>query len=211
MKRLSSAFVHVTSCPLLQLALFQEPEKKAAPTAAPDRFVFSKLARFFDWHSALIIVKPATLIGCRRASFRRFWRWKSRSVGRPRVKAELRRLIWRAAENPTWDEERIADELLLKLQIRLSPPTWANTSNAKPRPLAAARISAGPLSSEIMRMSLSLATSLLRLRHTSFRILYIFVALEIGSRRLVHFNVIEHPTGYIPMIVEPAHSNCFPC
>ena len=28
-----------------------------------------------------------------------------------------------------------------------------------------------------------------------FRILYIFVALEIGSRRLVHFNVTEHPTA----------------
>jgi hypothetical protein len=32
-----------------QLALFQEHEKKAAPTTAADRFVFSKLARFFDW------------------------------------------------------------------------------------------------------------------------------------------------------------------
>jgi transposase InsO family protein len=28
-----------------------------------------------------------------------------------------------------------------------------------------------------------------------FRILYIFVALEIGSRRLLHFNVTEHPTS----------------
>jgi hypothetical protein len=32
-----------------QLALFQEREKRAKPTAAADRFVFSKLARFFDW------------------------------------------------------------------------------------------------------------------------------------------------------------------
>ena len=28
-----------------------------------------------------------------------------------------------------------------------------------------------------------------------FRILYVFVALEIGSRRLLHFNVTEHPTS----------------
>jgi|tagenome__1003787_1003787.scaffolds.fasta_scaffold20961923_4 hypothetical protein len=28
----------------------------------------------------------------------------------------------------------------------------------------------------------------------NFGLLYVFVALEIGSRRLVHFNVIEHPT-----------------
>jgi hypothetical protein len=29
--------------------------------------VLSKLARFFDWRSALLIVKPATLIGWHRA------------------------------------------------------------------------------------------------------------------------------------------------
>jgi putative transposase len=60
-----------------QLALFQEREKKAAPTTAADRFVLFKLAHFFDWRSALVIVKPATLIGWHRAAFRRFWRWKS--------------------------------------------------------------------------------------------------------------------------------------
>jgi putative transposase len=86
--------------------------------------VFSKLARFFDWRSALVIVKPATLIGWHRAAFRRFWRWKSRPVGRPPLAAEVRRLIRRmAAENLTWGEERIADELWLKLHIRLSPRT----------------------------------------------------------------------------------------
>jgi hypothetical protein len=32
-----------------QLALFRERDKKAAATTAGDRFVFSKLAGFFDW------------------------------------------------------------------------------------------------------------------------------------------------------------------
>src|SRR5436309_11946730 len=76
-----------------QLALFQEREKKAAPTTAADRLVLSKLARLFDWRSALVIVKPATLIGWHRTAFRRFWRWKSRPVGRPPISAELRCLI----------------------------------------------------------------------------------------------------------------------
>jgi hypothetical protein len=73
-----------------QLALFKEREKKAVPTTAADRFVLSKLARFFDRRSALVIVKPATLIGWHRAAFRRFWHWKSRPVGRPPVSAEVR-------------------------------------------------------------------------------------------------------------------------
>lgn len=56
-----------------QLALFKEREKKAVPTTAGDRFVLSKLAGFFDWRSALVSAKPATLIGWHRAAFRRFW------------------------------------------------------------------------------------------------------------------------------------------
>ena len=113
-----------------QLALFREREKKAMPTTPADRFVFSKLARWFDWRSALLIVKPATLIGWHRNAFRLFWRWKSRPVGRPRVTVEVRELIRHlAAENPTWGERRIADELLLKLQIRLSPRTVPNTAS----------------------------------------------------------------------------------
>src|SRR4051794_9011801 len=85
--------------------------------------------RWFDWRSALLIVKPATLIGWHRNAFRLFWRWKSRPVGRPPVTAEVRNLIRRlAAENPTWGQQRIADELLLKLQIRLSPRTVAKYS-----------------------------------------------------------------------------------
>jgi putative transposase len=118
-----------------QLALFREREKRALPTTSVDSFVLSTLARWFDWRSALVLVKPATLIDWHRAAFRRFWRWKSRPVGRPRVTAEISGLIRRmAAENPTWGEQRIADELLLKLQIRLSPRTVAKYSKRLPRP-----------------------------------------------------------------------------
>ena len=52
-----------------QLALFQEREKRAVPTTAADRFVLSKLARFFDWRSALVIVKPTPLAVRRAAAF----------------------------------------------------------------------------------------------------------------------------------------------
>jgi putative transposase len=72
-----------------QLALFQEREKKAAAKTAAERFLLSKLARFFDWRNALVIVKPATLIGWHRRAFRRFWRWKSRPGRRPPISAQV--------------------------------------------------------------------------------------------------------------------------
>jgi hypothetical protein len=62
-----------------QLALFRERERRAEPTTPADRLVFSKLAHWLDWRSALIIVKPATLIGWHRAAFRCFGRWKSKT------------------------------------------------------------------------------------------------------------------------------------
>ena len=47
-----------------------------------------------------------------------------RRPGRPPIPLELRQLIRRmASENPLWGEERIANELLLKLGLRVSPRT----------------------------------------------------------------------------------------
>jgi hypothetical protein len=82
------------------------------------------LGRMFAWRDALVNVTPDTFIRWHRKGFRLLWRWKSRPVGRPRIPKDLRRLIREmAAENPTWGEERIANELKLKLTIRVSPRT----------------------------------------------------------------------------------------
>jgi hypothetical protein len=76
-----------------------------------------------DWRSVLIVVKPATFIRWHRQGWRLFWRWKSRA-GRPPIPTDLRRLIIAMAQaNPTWGEERIANELLLKLGLSESPRT----------------------------------------------------------------------------------------
>src|SRR5258708_18715426 len=58
-----------------------------------------------------------------RAGWKLFWRLKSRP-GRPPIPQQLQVLIRRmATENPSWGEERIANELLLKLGIQVSPRT----------------------------------------------------------------------------------------
>ena len=81
------------------------------------------LSRLFKWQSALVVVRPQTLIRWHRAGFRLFWRWKSRA-GRPPIPLELRQLIRRMAqENPLWGQERIANELLVKLGLQVSPRT----------------------------------------------------------------------------------------
>ena len=69
-------------------------------------------------------VRPETFIGWHRRGFRLFWRWKSRRIGRPRIPKDLRGLILAMArDNPTWGQARIANELLVKLGIQVSPQT----------------------------------------------------------------------------------------
>jgi putative transposase len=107
-----------------QLALFQE--RKMKPRRADDatRWMMAALSRMFAWRDALWNVKPDTLTRWHRKGFRLFWRLKSRPTGRPRLPRDLRQLIREmAAGNVTWGEERIANELKLKLGLRVSPRT----------------------------------------------------------------------------------------
>src|ERR671938_593471 len=106
-----------------QLALYQERHVTPRRATAAIRLALVWLARWFDWRQALVVVQPATLTRWHRQGFRLFWRWKS-TPGRPPIPADLQALIRRMAwENPTWGQERIANELLLKLGIRVAPRT----------------------------------------------------------------------------------------
>src|SRR6266566_2058722 len=60
-----------------------------------DRVLWVWLSRLWnDWRSALLLVKPETVIAWHRQGFRLYWRWKSRcGEGRPTVSPEVRNLI----------------------------------------------------------------------------------------------------------------------
>jgi hypothetical protein len=106
-----------------QLALCQERGVKSIRATDATRIALTWLARWFDWRRALAVVQPATFLRWHQQGFRLFWRWKS-SRGRPPLTADLCTLIRRMArDNSSWAEERIADELVLKLGLRVSPRT----------------------------------------------------------------------------------------
>src|SRR5215471_1739858 len=64
---------------------------------ASDRFLWVWLSRLWrEWRSALVIVKPETVIAWHRRGFRLYWSWKSRHPqGRPSLSRELIDLIRR--------------------------------------------------------------------------------------------------------------------
>ena len=106
-----------------QLSFYQERGTRPRRLDPATRVALVFLSTLFNWRDALIIVQPATLVRWHREGFRLLWRNKSRP-GRPPIPRDLQVLIRQmAVENPTWGEERIANELLLKLGLRVSPRT----------------------------------------------------------------------------------------
>src|SRR5262249_21141558 len=101
-------------------------ERKKKPPRATDRmrFTLGLLSKHFQWRDALTIVKPDTLIRWHRNGFRLFWKWKTESSRRPPGPTDVPKLIIEmATSNPTWGQKRIANELLLKVGIQISPRT----------------------------------------------------------------------------------------
>jgi hypothetical protein len=175
-----------------QLALFNERGVKPRRIDAATRASLALLSRLCDWRSCLIVVRPETVLRWHRAGWRLFWRCKSRS-GRPPIPLELRQLIRRmATENPLWGEERIANELLLKLGLRVSPRTVRKYMK---RP--AGRPRGDQRWSTFLRNHAKaiVACDFLVAVTATFRLFYVLVLIEHGSRRLLHFNVTQHPSA----------------
>ena len=97
-----------------------------------------------------------------------------------------------ARENPTWGEERIANELSLKLSIRVSPRTVGKyLERGKPRGGSGQRWTTFVRNHAQGIVACDFFVSVT----ASFRVLYVFVAMEVYSRRILHTNVTSHPTA----------------
>jgi transposase InsO family protein len=176
-----------------QLAQFIERGIKPRRLDHARRASLALLSRFCDWRNAVVSIRPSTLIRWHRLGWRIFWRIKSRA-GRPPIPVELRSLIRRmAAENPLWGQEKIANELLVKLGIRVSPRTVAKYMPE--------RAGGGPRGDQRWATFLRnhakaiLACDFFVAVTATFRMLYVFVVIEHGRRRLAHVNVTANPTA----------------
>jgi hypothetical protein len=176
-----------------QLAAYLERGIKPRRLDHAARVSLSVLSRLFSWRDAIVIVRPSTVIRWHRLGWRIFWRWKSRA-GRPRIAPELQRLIRRmASENPLWGEERIANELLVKLGIRVSPRTvrkyMPSTPPGRPRGDPRWVTFLKNHAQAIVACDFFVAVTV------TFRMLYVLLVIEHGTRRLAHVNVTAHPTA----------------
>jgi putative transposase len=179
-----------------QLAVYQERHVKPTRVTNADRSVLVWIGRWFDWRHALIVVQPDTFIRWHRQGFRLFWRWKSQP-GRPPIPLELQGLIRQMTrENPTWGQERIANELLLKLGLRVSPRTVRKYMPKRLTPGPGTRVSSQRWSAFVRNHAQAIAACDFCVAMTvTFRMLHVFVVIEHASRRLLHIHATAHPTA----------------
>ena len=143
------------------------------------------------------MVKPETLIRWHREGFRLLWRWRSRQGGRPPVPEELQaRIAEMVRDNPTWTARQIQKELLLKLGIQTSAETVRRYMPQQP-PRRNGRGRGDQRWATFVRNHARaiVACDFFVSVTASFRVLYVFVAMEVGSRRILHVNVTDHPTA----------------
>ena len=161
-----------------------------------DRTLFVLLAsKLRTWKEALIIVQPDTVLRWHRELFKHFWKRKSNSKqkqGRPPLKDNLVALIKQIVkENLTGGAERIRGELL-KLGIRVSKRTIqkymkdVRQSSRSPKQTWATFLR--------NHASQIWACDFLQTYDVFFRTVFVFVIIELGSRRVVHFGVTRNPT-----------------
>jgi putative transposase len=160
--------------------------------AKADRWLWAWLSHSWSsWRTALVIVKPETVIAWHRQGFRLFWAWKSRRrSGRPPVSADVRTLIRTMAQaNLLWGAPRIHGELLkLGLDVsqatvakymrrRITPPsqTWRTFLTNHAQQIAAADFFVVPTA--------------------TCRLLFVLLILAHERRRVVHIAVTDHPTA----------------
>ncbi len=176
-----------------QLIVLKRQVKRPAPSWR-DRMLFVLLAsKLPTWQQALVIVQPDTVLRWHRDLFRWVWRRKSRPRrrGKPPLTDDIVSLIKQMAkEDCTWGAERVRGELL-QLGLRVSKSTIQKYIYEVRKPGLSKQTWGTFLRNHAKEIW---ACDFLQTYDLFFRTLFVFVIIELGSRRLVHFGVTRNPT-----------------
>jgi hypothetical protein len=164
--------------------------------AAPDKLFWVIVRRLWPkWEWALVLVQPETVVRWHKAGFKLYWTWLSRHrnrAGRKCVSKELRELIFRmVAENPTWGAPRIHGELKM-LGFDISERTVLRWMRKAPHNPEQANRWATFLANHREAIA---AMDFFTVPTLTFGVLYCFFVIAHDRRRILHFNVTEHPTS----------------
>jgi putative transposase len=157
-----------------------------------DRLFWMALARSWrNWRTALIIVQPDTVIRWHRDWLRRRWTRRSQAHhGRPQIDPQIRTLVREmATANPLWGAPRIHGELRT-LGVDVSERTVSRLLESRTRPPSQTWRT-------FLTNHLTSAASMdfFTVPTLTGRVLFVVIVLSHVRRRIVHFNITEHPTA----------------
>jgi putative transposase len=175
-----------------QLAVYQQTVHRPR-LRSTDRVLWAWLSRLWPgWRGALVFVQPRTVIAWQQQRFRDHWRRVSEQgpPGRPAVAQEIRALIqamWQA--NPTWGSPRIVGELR-KVGIEVTKSTVEKYRRRPPKPPS-------PTWKTFLQNHVKdlIALDFFVVPTVTHTVLFVLVIMAHERRRVVHFNVTEHPTA----------------
>jgi len=174
---------------LQQLIILQRQAKRPELTWRDRSLTVLLTSKLRTWKEALIIVQPDTVLRWHRDLFRRAWKRKSKSKGkrgRPPLTDDLVTLIKRVVEeNLTWGAERIRGE---RAPFQVPCQKYMNDERGS----RASKQTWGTFLSN--HASQIWACDFLQTYDIFFRSVFVFVIIELGSRRVVHFGVTRNPT-----------------
>jgi transposase InsO family protein len=175
-----------------QLAVLRRKVRGRLEFTNGDRLFFVLLYRWFpSVLKAITIIRPETLVRWHRAGFRRYWRWKSRSLGgRPQIDGDLQLLIRQMSlDNPLWGAPRIHGELL-KLGFEVAQSSVAKYMVKRDGPPSQAWLTfLRNHAPDIAAMDLFVVPTI------GFDLLYALVIVRLERRDLVWINVTPNPTA----------------
>ncbi len=191
----SRADIVVENLALSQQVMVLKAKKPRPPLHDGHRAFWVALRSVWaGWTSRLFIVDPDTVVRWHRTRFRRYWTklsHKPRRPGRPRIDADIRKLIRRMAAENDWGAPRIHGELL-KLGFEVSERTISRYLPRKPTPPDAVKRWVAFLRNH---KDVIAAMDFFVVPTATMRVLYGFFVIDHGRRRVVHFNATFQPTA----------------
>ena len=176
-----------------QLIVMKRSVKQPKMTNTDHRIRVVLASRLRAWQSALLLVKPNTLLQWHKQLFKRVWRHKSAiRVGRPRLSEETIALIKRMAlDNLLCGAERIGGELL-KLDIHVCKRTIQKYI----RQVRTNRPTSQTWTTFVHNHAADVwACDFLPVFNLFFKKYFVFFMIELASRRVIHFGVTDAPNG----------------
>ncbi len=175
-----------------QLGVYQRSARRPR-LGSGDRVLWSWLSRHWSrWRQVLIFVRPATVTAWQRRRFRDHWSKLSQrgKPGRPPVPEEVKALIRKiSAANPRWGSPRIQGELR-KLGIEVAKSTVEKYRLRHRKPPS-------PTWQAFLKNHLPdlVSVDFFTVPTVGFKVLFVLIVLAHDRRRVLHFNVTEHPTA----------------